>query len=195
MDVVRDEFIRAPLVRLVDPTSGKISGPFKPKEIVAKLDRREYSLVQVAPGTLAKGATSWTLDELPVCKLVSKREEYQKHRDAKRKATTTAAPTVTKDMQLSWNVSENDLSHKVSRARKELARGHKVHVVILSKKGTRRVFPGSPEDDARTALVQKIQDDLCAPEPDTANPIGRANKPPAWRNQRAFCDVFLDPIS
>lgn len=182
-------------MRLVDPHSGKVTGPFKPQDIVAKIDRKTYALLQVAPGTLEKGATSWTMDQLPVCKLISKREEYQKQREAKRKTASHAAPAAVKDMQLTWNVSGNDLAHKVSRARKDVARGHKVHAIVLSKKGTRRVYPGTPEDEQRIQLVESIMHDLCTSEEDPAVTIGRVTRGPEWKNQRSLCELHVEPVA
>ena len=196
----RDEAIRAPLVRLVDPNSGKVTGPFKPQDIVAKIDRKAFALVQVAPGAASAAnaktaqAASWTMDELPVCKLVSKRDEYHKQREAKKRAQSHAAPTTTKDLQLTWGVSGNDLAHKLSRARKDLARGHKVHAVILSKKGTRRVYPGTPEDAQRVELVRSIQDALCVAE-DNDTPVARVTQGPEWKNQRSLCELHVEPLA
>ena len=51
-DKLVDERITAPLIQLVDPTSGQLHGPFKPQDILAKIDRKAYLLMQVTKGCL-----------------------------------------------------------------------------------------------------------------------------------------------
>ena len=109
-------------------------------------------------------------------------------------SSASAAPTTTKDMQLTWGVSGNDLAHKLSRARKDLARGHKVHAVILSKKGTRRVYPGTPEDAQRVELVRSIQAALCVAEGNDT-PVARVTQGPEWKNQRSLCELHVEPLA
>ena len=52
----------------------------------------------------------WTVEQLPICRLVSKSEEYQKQRNAKKRPKSS-----TKEMQFSWVVGEHDMMHKVSK--------------------------------------------------------------------------------
>jgi len=192
---LRDEGIRAPLIRLVDPTTNQLAGPYKPADILSKIDRREYVLQQVAAGAANTDQGSWTLDQLPVCKLISKREEYQRQREGKRRAQANAdsKPAPPKDLQLTWSVSEHDLTHKLAKARKELERGHKVRVVVISKKGTRRALPGSDEEARRIDLIKQLEHELCKPaegEKDTA----RVVRGPEWRNQMSMVEVYLEPL-
>ena len=190
---LRDEGIRAPLVRLVDPAIGQLNCPYTPRDIVAKIDRKEFYLLQVAAGApAAPQKTEWTLDELPICRLVSKREEYQKQRDAKKAKSTQGPP---KDVQLTWNVSSNDLAHKLSKARRELERGTKVRVLIVSKKGTRRVLPGSEEEERRTQLVHDLQEELCRAAEGTHTPMARLARPAEWRNQRTLVEMLIEPLA
>lgn len=192
-----DEAILAPLIQLVDPASGQLRGPFKPNDILSKIDRKEYVLVQVTEGAFAKGDSKanvkqeWSLHELPICRLLSKRLEYARQRD-KKKTPTQSQPKV---LQLSWSVTGNDLTHKIAKTRRDLERGHKVRVVILSKKGTRRALPGSQEDERRTDMVQQLLTDLCAPTPDSKQPIARVNSDPTWKNARSLVEFMLDGIS
>lgn len=192
-----DEAIRAPLIQLVDPASGQLSGPYKPRDILSKIDRREYILLQVTKGELElstpkgkeqKGANEWSLRDLPICRLISKRQEYARQRE-KKKTTKSSQPKV---LQLTWNVTGNDLAHKIAKARGELERGQKLRAVILSKKGTRRALPGSEEDERRTRLVDKVIEELCAPLPDTDERIARVTHGPVWKNARTLVEIMLE---
>ncbi|SHO78563.1 Uncharacterized protein MSYG_2910 [Malassezia sympodialis ATCC 42132] len=190
---LRDEDIRAPLVRLVDPASGQLQGPFQPSDILAKIDRKAYALLQVteAPAE-ARDRAEWHISELPICRLISKRQAYQKERE-KKKAPPRAAPP--KVLQLSWNVTENDLTHKVARARKDLERGARLRTVIVSKKGTPRVLPGSQEDERRIGLVDTLLRDLCAPHADSDADIARVVQGPTWKNGRSLVEWTLDAVA
>lgn len=189
---LRDEDIRAPLVRLVDPASGQLQGPFQPRDILSKIDRKAYALLQVteAPAE-ARGRAEWHLNELPICRLISKRQAYQKERE-KKKASPSAAPP--KVLQLSWNVTENDLTHKIARARKDLERGARLRTVIVSKKGTPRVLPGSQEDERRTELVETLLRDLCAPHADSDAALARVAQAPVWKNGRSLVEWTLEGV-
>ena len=90
-------------------------------------------------------------------------------------------------------MSEHDLTHKLAKARKELERGHKVRVVVISKKGTRRALPGSDEEARRIDLIKHLEHELCKPaegEKDTA----RVVRGPEWRNQMSMVEVYLEPL-
>jgi len=190
---LRDDDIRAPLVRLVDPASGQLQGPFQPRDILAKIDRKAYALLQVTETPAeAHSRAEWHMDELPICRLISKRQAYQKERE-KKKAPPSAAPP--KVLQLSWNVTANDLTHKIARARKDLERGARLRTVIVSKKGTPRVLPGSQEDERRTALVDTLLRDLCAPHADSDVAIARVAQGPTWKNGRSLVEWTLEGVS
>lgn len=188
---ISDEKISAPLVRLVDPQSGELQGPFRPADILGKIDRKEFLLLQVAEGALQRGSKEWALKDLPVCRLVSKREAYQREREKKK----SAAPTSTKGLQLSWNVSANDLAHKVERARRDLERGHRVNVNVVARKGTPRVLPGSEAADQRLQLIEQLQHDLCAPPKDQTKPIGSIASPPKWKNDRSVVEFTVHGLA
>ena len=131
------------------------------------------------------------MNELPICRLVSKRESHKREREKKK----TAAPSAPKMFQLTWNVTGNDLSHKVAKARRDLERGHVVRVVVVSKKGTARVIPGSLEEERRLAMVDQLQADLCAPSSEGGGNIARMRSEPLWKNRRVIAELTLDPIT
>ena len=138
-----DEAILAPLIQLVDPASGQLRGPFKPHDILSKIDRKEYVLVQVTEGAFAKGDSKanvkqeWSLHELPICRLLSKRLEYARQRD-KKKTPTQSQPKV---LQLSWSVTGNDLAHKIAKTRRDLERGTRSVLSFSPKKARGAPYP------------------------------------------------------
>ncbi|WFD31796.1 hypothetical protein MSPP1_002835 [Malassezia sp. CBS 17886] len=190
---LRDEAITAPLIRLVDPDSGKLAGPYDPRDIVQKIDRSAYALVQVATGAVDSARASWKLDDLPVCRLLSRREEYQKQRDAKkRRAQPQNAPL--KIIRMSWHVSGHDRLHKVGKVRQELEHGSRVRVEIKTKSGRPKVPYGRDEYARRTELVEIVESEVCASPDGTDAALARLARPPEWRFSKKFVDLYFDPV-
>ena len=181
---LRNETITAPLVRLVDPVTGQLNGPFSPADILAKVNQREYVLVQVTSGDLGT-EKEWTVEQLPICRLVSKHEEYQKLRNAKKRPKTS-----TKEMQFSWVVGEHDMMHKVTKVHQELERGHKVHVSIVGKRGYRRARPGTTEYSRRTEVFDRIINETCSRD---GRVVGIVHNPPKWHFQRSQVEYVVEP--
>ncbi|KAI3482194.1 hypothetical protein L1887_55164 [Cichorium endivia] len=112
---LRDEKISdaSEYVRLVDPKSGSLAGPFHTRTILAKLDRTKFFLQQVAPpqpdratiqyNPQAAGAVDVSaLVQFPICKLIDKKDEFDKQRAIKRRTSSSAAAAgnVSKEVQL-----------------------------------------------------------------------------------------------
>lgn len=188
-DKLVDERITAPLIQLVDPTSGQLHGPFKPQDILAKIDRKAYLLMQVTKGAMDDPTQKkeWSLRDLPICRLINKRVEYERQREKKKKPTSTQSKALT----LSWNVSDHDLSHKLSKARRELERGHQVRVEISAKSGTPRALPGSQEADDRLQLVEHILSQLTQASPTSEATLARITSPPSWNRSRTLVAFVL----
>ncbi|SNX85676.1 uncharacterized protein MEPE_04385 [Melanopsichium pennsylvanicum] len=223
---IRDDQIDSPYVRLVDPKSGALAGPFRTSAILSKLDRSKFFLQQVVPplpdrATIEYDPTSTiitttttintttssngngvdvsALVQFPICKLIDKKEEFDRLRNAKRKISLSSTSTsssssssssgqenpestkfginlnnnnsgnsigTSKEVQLSWNVSENDLSHKLSKAKKEMMKGARINLIITTKSGGKRYMKGVnlKEDLKREELIKKIEEYLCKPE-------------------------------
>ncbi|EPQ31562.1 uncharacterized protein PFL1_00895 [Pseudozyma flocculosa PF-1] len=218
---LRDEEIarRAKHVRLVDPKTGSLAGPFPVLEILAKLDRSRYRIEQVVaavrpaddasppPPPPPPGDSTRTVAEMkeyPICKLIDKKEDFNRQRDLKRKqkANEASSPSAAgqKEVQLTWTVAGNDLSHKLSKARKELLKGSRINVVITAKSGSKRYVLGrdAAEDEKRASLLRSVEDFLCdgeeldqaadAPAADAAAAVddaepaaGHARGPPVGR--------------
>ena len=194
---IRDENILASseYVRLVDPKSGALAGPFHTKTILSKLDRSKFFLQQVAPPQPSRATVEYdptsspgsapvdvaTLVQFPICKLIDKKEEFDKQRNLKRNKSASASSSTSadgtasqptpsggggsKEVQLTWSVSPNDLGHKLSKAKKEMLRGARINVVVTTKSGGRKYIKGldPKEDERREQLLNQIEAFLCSP--------------------------------
>lgn len=183
---IRDEAIveTARFVRLVDPKTGSLAGPFPTKQILSKLDRTKFFLQQVAPPQASRSTVSYNpssppgsvdvaaLIQFPICRLIDKKEEFDRVRNLKRKSTSPDTPTPppvsggSKEVQLTWSVSPNDLTHKLSKARKEMVKGARINVVVTTKAGGRKYIKGlnPKEDERREGLLREIEEYLCKPD-------------------------------
>ena len=182
---LRNEMITAPLVRLVDPESGQLAGPFSPADILAKVNQRHFALVQVTAGNMEGDSDSWTLEQLPVCRLIDRHDEYQKMREAKKRPTPQ-----TKEMQISWVIAPPDLGVKINKVHQYLKKGHKVMITMSGKRGSRRAAPGTAEYSRRTGVFDSVVNAACTCD---GQVIGIIKDPPNWRFQRSQVDIVIIP--
>ncbi|KAK0550937.1 hypothetical protein OC846_002669 [Tilletia horrida] len=158
---VRDEDIQSDQIFLVDFTGaagGGLTGPFPTSAVLGKIDRKRFWLQQVsAASSPAKPAGTdggeQPSPQYPVCKLISKKEDYDKARAAARKkagktdeepdselpassqeaqpAPAAAAPKPAssssapsrKEVQLTWSSTAHDISYKIAKAKRDLLKG------------------------------------------------------------------------
>ncbi|WFD00039.1 suppressor of hpr1 [Malassezia yamatoensis] len=197
---LRDDQITDRTVHIVDPVTNKLHGPYVVKDILHKLRHSDFSLIQVRPGEPQEeldpilGSLSSDPGRLGICKVISKREEYKKNRESKviQKATKISHP-VTKDLQLTWSVSDHDKKHKVDRAIKDLLKGNRIKIVILSKKGTPRVYPGTKGFYERLDFVHQLINELCYNK-EQFETIASVTHGPDWKNHRSVCEVQIAPV-
>ncbi|EST04633.1 hypothetical protein PSEUBRA_006393 [Kalmanozyma brasiliensis GHG001] len=207
---IRDDAILAlsQYVRLVDPNTGSLAGPFPTSAILTKLDRSKFFLQQVAPAQPHRSTTPYDpsappsavdvtrLVQFPICRLIDKKEEFDRMRNAKR-ASSSSTPSYastsgggSKEVQLTWSVSPNDLAHKLSKARKEMIRGARINLVVTTESGGRKYVKGlnAKEDERREALLKEIEEFLCKPAEEStgegeekAGPIARRLQDVEWQ--------------
>jgi len=96
-----------------------------------------------------KGA-NWV--DIPVCKVVSKKAEYEasskRKEHAKEKRRITAVSSSVKTLELNWAIDSNDLGHRIERIQEFLGEGRKVEVVMAAKKKGRK----ASEEECEAAL-------------------------------------------
>jgi translation initiation factor IF-3 len=136
-DRIRNLDIGYPIVRLVDPETGRLCPPTALADIVSSIDLNTHfvTLVNERPD--------------PVVKVVSKQADADKRKGVKEKGKKQ---TEVKTIQLTWGVAAGDLAHKVKKVRLELEKGNRVTVVYTPKKGQRIPSPREMESRARKIL-------------------------------------------
>lgn len=82
------------------------------------------------------------LNDVPVCRIVNKKEAYQKAQRVKeeskeRKKLEDKGKSV-KTLELNWAMDPNDLGHRLSKVEEFLKDGRKVEVILASKKRGRK---------------------------------------------------------
>ncbi|PKC15829.1 hypothetical protein RhiirA5_237158, partial [Rhizophagus irregularis] len=117
----RDEEIKSQYIKYVN-LEGQLQGTYPLKKILSSFDRKKYWL-------LSQERRHQEQKEIPICKLVSKQELYKK---SKQKQQTTPH-ILKKELKLTWKVSPNDLTHKLSRSKEWLEKGYQLQVVISDK--------------------------------------------------------------
>ncbi|KAG9294168.1 hypothetical protein G9A89_021527 [Geosiphon pyriformis] len=141
----RDEEIDYNLIKFVN-AEGKMEGVKYLREILGSMDRKKYWLVQVS-----------TDIKPPICKLVDKKLEYLKHKSIRQRAKESSKlqhGAITKQVQISWNVSENDSMRKFSHAKEFLQKGYHVQLIVKPKKGQK------PNREEAEAMRKKVIDTL-----------------------------------
>jgi translation initiation factor IF-3 len=125
----RDEGIQGRHIILIDSESQKLSRPQPLSRVLRDLDRRNYFLIKV-------GSSGSEEDAPPLCKIMSKKEVFEKEQ-AKLKAQTDQAKTRRKrdgkTMELGWATAEGDLVHRFRKARQVLEGGERVNFVIENR--------------------------------------------------------------
>ncbi|KAF8539271.1 hypothetical protein BDD12DRAFT_838950 [Trichophaea hybrida] len=129
---VMDEDIPASTVHYIDK-DGQFQGTVTLTSILNSIDRSQYHVVCVNPEAV----------DIPlICRVQSKTdiEEFERLRfqneKEKRKLKKEKNPhLITKEVELSWAISEHDLGHRMKKVRQFMEKGYKVSVTLGVKKG------------------------------------------------------------
>ncbi|GAA5916294.1 hypothetical protein JCM5296_006821, partial [Sporobolomyces johnsonii] len=148
--ILKDEDIPHRTIVLVDPTTKALLPPSTLSSLLAALDRTRYAIQLVDPA-----------HDPPICRILDKKELYQKAKDKKAKDAERAASTAaksggeTKEVHLTWGVSAHDLDHKLKKGKELLAKGHRLLVGLADKKRTAKVSP-----EVRDQLMKQVEQAL-----------------------------------
>ncbi|OAA57189.1 Translation initiation factor 3 [Cordyceps fumosorosea ARSEF 2679] len=170
----QDFEIKDPKIMVLE--NGSIAGPLSTKYVLSKLDEKTESLRMIRPyvprgaplprkGKVEEGSAIAAADsaaaavtqqeQFALCEIVNKLEALKRERERKeRKKAATAARPKTKEMELTWSISEHDLQTKLRQLGGFLEKGCKVQLVLGSKRGSKRV-----EEAAMRALVRRVQEE------------------------------------
>lgn len=117
---------------MVDERSNAVSEPQRKNTVLRAVETKTHRLVCVSPPPKANEEGEW----IPVCKIVSKKEQYQaeKARKERSKSSKMATTDSVKTLELNWAIDLNDLGHRMKRVEEFLAEGRKVEIVLAKKK-------------------------------------------------------------
>ncbi|KAK4631623.1 hypothetical protein CLAFUW4_03155 [Fulvia fulva] len=136
-------------IYLVDQTTGRLEGVdpetgegeptlYKTWDIMNDMDDKTHRLVQMSPDEPDN------YDFIPVCKIVSKKEDYdrqkkrKKQEKQKQKVQAITSHEAMKTVELNWAIDKNDLGHRLGKIKGFLDEGRRVEVVLASKKQGRK---------------------------------------------------------
>ncbi|KAL2107055.1 hypothetical protein VUR80DRAFT_5775 [Thermomyces stellatus] len=121
--------IDAPAVMIAEPGRG-LKGPFPTTKVLRSLDPTTHTLRVVAAGD----------GNVPICRIFDLRAEAEQRaaREAKEKENERKKNKY-KILEVGWGIAENDLAIKMDRMRRFLEDGCRVEVVLLKKKGAKKV--------------------------------------------------------
>lgn len=162
--------------------NGSVAGPLATKYVLSKLDAKTESLRMIRPYVPkgsplprkgGKAAASAAEDgggedgeaaaapktqeeQFALCEIVNKKEAFQKEQERKQLKKENAKPK-TKEMELTWAISEHDLQTKLRQLAGFLNKGMKVQLVLGTKRGGRKV-----DEETAKALMNKIRDEVQA---------------------------------
>ncbi|PON24593.1 translation initiation factor IF-3 [Trichoderma gamsii] len=147
-----DHEITDPQIMVID--NGSAEGPLATRYVLTKLEEGE-SLRMVTPYVPANAENN-TPAKYAVCKIVNKRDEYERLKQLKeKKKVAVAGKPKTKEMELTWAIGGHDLSTKLRQMSGFLAKGMKVELMIGKKKGGRAV-----EAEEAREVLKKVREEI-----------------------------------
>lgn len=130
-----------------------LEGPLSPRTVMAELTPEE-SLRMFVP-YIASDPKEEIEMSYAICKIVNKRDEFQRLKEVREKAKGRAKPK-TKLLEMSWAIGGHDLETKVRRLTDFLGKGFKVEITIGKKKGSKKEVAAS---DAK-AVLNKVEEEI-----------------------------------
>ncbi|KAL4728858.1 hypothetical protein ACLX1H_003259 [Fusarium chlamydosporum] len=150
--------ITDPKIMVID--NGVFDGPLLTRNVMSRIDTSTKSLRMATPYIPADPKNNKPV-QYALCKIVNKKEEYERQRELhERRRVSKQTSTKTKEIEMSWAISENDLRIKTKQLIGFLSKGMKVEVILgFKKKGQKK---RTSEDTAEEvfAKVQKLVKDL-----------------------------------
>lgn len=152
----RDHEITDPQIMVID--NGAMEGPLATPFVLTKLDQASESLRMISPYVPADAKNGRPKPEFAVCKIVNKKDEYERQKQVKERKKAAAAKPKTKELEFTWAISEHDLTTKLRQMGGFLDKGFKVDVLVAKKKGSRQQVSASEAE----AVTKKIREEVVA---------------------------------
>lgn len=127
----RDEEIDAFKVCMVRPEDGRLTEPQFLSEVLEARSRDEKGrptqfVQEVSPRSEER--------PYPVCKMYDKKAAREAEEAKRRASKATKMKWQSKQLEVSWAVSDNDLGHRLARVKEFLEKGWRVEIVFGSKR-------------------------------------------------------------
>ena len=117
---------------------------------------RQYTPMGNGPRQQTSTKPGVVEEQIPVCKIVSKKEAHQQQErrknEAKEKRKASAVTSSVKTLELNWAIDPNDLAHRLDRIQEFLSEGRKVEIILAAKKKGRKANAEECE-----GVLQKIR--------------------------------------
>lgn len=140
---LRNNEIKIPLVHLVDPETQKLRDPAPIADVIASTNLRHFYVELVS-------------QEPPVVRIVNRKVAHAAKKAAQSRVKKTKVEV--KEVQMTWNVADTDIVHKLRRARAQLALGNLVDVAFAPK--VRQPPPRTVEMTKKLELVCEMLKDV-----------------------------------
>jgi translation initiation factor IF-3 len=154
--------ITDPKIMVLD--NGVLDGPLFTRNVMSRIDTATDSLRMATPFIPADPKNNKPV-QYALCKIVNKREEYERQRELQqRRRVSKQTSSKTKEIEMSWAISDNDLKIKAKQLIGFLSKGWKVEVILgFKKKGQKK---RTSDDTAEEAYVkvQKLVKELGSKE-------------------------------
>ncbi|KAM0549800.1 hypothetical protein ACHAPJ_009239 [Fusarium lateritium] len=152
----KDFEIKDPKIMVLD--NGVFDGPLLTRTVMSRLDETE-SLRMATPYIPANDKTN-TPAQYAVCKIVNKKEEYERQRELRERRRVSKQTTAKiKELEMSWAISDHDLQTKTKQLMGFLSKGWKVELVLgFKKKGQKKRVDDAMVNDVLEKVKKQIEE-------------------------------------
>ncbi|KAK2616652.1 hypothetical protein QQS21_000475 [Conoideocrella luteorostrata] len=148
----QDHEITDPQIMVID--NGATEGPLSTPFVLSKLEPHE-SLRMIQAYVPADPKNGRSGAQYAVCKIVNRKDEYERQKQLKAKKKAATAKPKTKELELTWAIGDHDLATKMRQMGGFLGKGLKVEVLVAKKKGGKQVDGKEAE-----GVVKRIRDEV-----------------------------------
>ncbi|KAI0133082.1 hypothetical protein F4776DRAFT_626031 [Hypoxylon sp. NC0597] len=117
------------------PPDNSLSPPQRLETVLRSIDPKTHTLVMVAPPPHEPHTLETHEPHAAICRIIDNAAAATAAAEAEKQARRKAVDT--KELELSWSITEHDLSHKLRRLREFLSKGLNVEITLAKKKGGR----------------------------------------------------------
>jgi len=140
---LRNNEIKIPLVHLVDPESQKLRDLAPIADVISSISLRDYYVELVSQGP-------------PIVRIVNRKVALAAKKAQQARVKKTKVEN--KEVQMTWNVADTDIVHKLRKAREHLSAGNLVDVAFAPK--ARQPVLKPPEMVKKLDLVCEMLKDV-----------------------------------